>query len=326
MFNMIAPREAFGEALVELGKVNKDVVVLDADVGTSTKSIYFKKAFPDRFYQVGVAEQNMMGIAAGLSTLGFIPYACTFAVFASKRACDQVSISIAYPKLNVKISGAYGGIPTGRAGATHQAVEDIAIMRAMPNMKVIVPGDAVETKRVVCAASKIEGPVYIRTVRCPVPVLFDQTYDFELGKAVSLKRGNDVAIVSTGMMTAKAVAACEVLSREGIKARVVHMPSIKPIDVAAIVKAAEETAGIVTVENHSIIGGLGGAVAEVLAEHCPARMKRLGLRDHFGESGDNEAVFTKYRMNTPDIVEAAKALLGHTNQDVGLKERKGAKL
>lgn len=309
MVEMIAPREAYGNALVDLGAVNPDVVVLDADVGSSTKSIYFKDKFPDRFFQIGVAEQNMMGIAAGLSTLGLIPYACTFAVFASKRACDQVSISIAYPKLNVKISGAYGGIPTGKAGATHQAVEDIAIMRAMPNMTVIVPADATETRKVIFAAAEYEGPVYIRTVRCPVPVIFDEGYKFEIGKAVVLKEGDDITIISMGMMTAKALSASDILADEGIKARVIHMPTLKPIDEKVIIDAANETKAIITVENHSVIGGLGGAVAEVLTEHCPALLRRLGLKDHFGESGDDEAIFSKYGMNTENIVQAAKEIL-----------------
>ena len=306
---MIAPRAAYGDALVELGRINPNVVVLDADVGTSTQTMRFQKVFPERFYQIGVAEQNMMGIAAGLASVGLIPYACTFAVFAGKRACDQVSISIAYPKLNVKVSGAYGGIPTGKAGATHQSVEDIAIMRAMPNMTVIVPADAVEVEKVIFAAAEYDGPMYIRTVRCPVPVIFDEDYQFVLGKSVTFKEGNDITIISTGMMTAKAIAASDILAKSGIKARVIHMPTIKPIDKEAIVKAASETKALVTVENHSVIGGLGGAVAEVLTELHPTYLKRLGLQDHFGESGDNEAIFSKYGMNTENIVGAVKEML-----------------
>jgi transketolase len=303
--DMIAPRKAFGEALVELGKVNPDVLVLDADVGTSTQSSIFRDAFPDRFYQVGIAEQNMIGISAGLATMGFIPFVSTFAVFAARRAADQVAISVAYPNLNVKINGSYGGVPTGKAGATHQAFEDIAIMRAIPNIKVFVPADAVETRQVVFAAAEIDGPVYIRTVRCEVPVIFDEGYKFTVGRAVQLTEGRDVALISTGMMTYKALDAVKALKEKGISARLIHMPSIKPIDEDAIVAAASEIGKIVTIENHSIIGGLGGAVAEVLAERSPAKIRRIGFRDHFGESGDDEKVFSKYGVNTEHIIAAA---------------------
>jgi len=308
--DMIAPRKAFGEALVELGNINTDVLVLDADVGTSTQSSIFRDAFPDRFYQVGIAEQNMVGIAAGLAAMGFIPFVSTFAVFAARRAADQVAISVAYPNLNVKINGSYGGVPTGKAGATHQAFEDIAIMRAIPNMKVFVPADAVETRAVVFAAAEIEGPVYIRTVRCEVPVIFDEGHKFEAGRSVQLSEGRDVAIISTGMMTYKALDAVRVLKEkeEGISIRLIHMPSIKPIDEDAIAAAGREIGKIVTVENHSIIGGLGGAVAEVLAERSPARVKRIGFRDHFGESGDDEKVFSKYGVNTEHIIAAAREM------------------
>ncbi|MDY6913314.1 MAG: transketolase C-terminal domain-containing protein [Planctomycetota bacterium] len=306
---MIAPRLAYGEALAELVVQDDRVVVLDADVATSTQTAKVRKVRPESFYEIGIAEQNMMCIAAGMSTLGLIPYACTFAVFASKRACDQVSISIAYPRLNVKVSGAYGGIPTGKAGATHQAIEDIAIMRAMPNMTILVPADATETKQAVLAAHKLDGPVYIRTIRCPVPVLFDEKHKFEIGKAVTIRQGQDVTIISTGLMTAKAQQAGELLAGEGIQARVLHVHTIKPLDEQAILSAASETAGIVTAENHNVIGGLGSAVAELLCERHPARVKRIGLPDCFGESGDNEKIFTKLKMNTEDIVAAAKRML-----------------
>lgn len=307
--DMIAPRQAFGEALVELGRINEDVVVLDADVGTSTQSAIFRDAFPDRFYQVGVAEQNMVGIAAGLATMGFIPFVSTFAVFAARRASDQVAISVAYPNLSVKINGSYGGVPTGKAGATHQAFEDVAIMRAIPNMRVFVPADAVETRQVVFAAAEMDGPVYIRTVRCEVPVIFDESYRFVPGKAVTLREGGDVAIISTGMMTPKALQAADLLGKSGICVRLVHMPSIKPIDEDAIAAAAKDIGRIVTVENHSIIGGLGGAVAEVTGERQPARLKRIGFRDHFGESGDDEKVLSKFGVNTEHIVAAAREMV-----------------
>lgn len=306
---MYAPRKAFGEALVELGAMNEDVVVMDADVGTSTQSSLFGREFPDRFFQVGIAEANMIGLAAGMATFGLIPFVSTFAVFLARRACDQVSLSIAYPKLNVKLNGAYGGVPTGKAGATHQAFEDIAIMRAIPNMMVVATADAVETRKAVFAAAEFQGPLYLRTVRCEVPTIFPEDHDFEIGRSYELRSGDDIAIVSTGMMTAKALAASDALREEGVAARVIHMPTIKPIDVEALVEAAHETRGIVTVENHTIVGGLGGAVAEALAESAPARIKRVGVRDRFGDSGDNEEVFTELGMNTESIVEAARSYI-----------------
>ncbi|HOX37353.1 MAG TPA: transketolase family protein [Candidatus Brocadiia bacterium] len=303
--DMIAPRKAFGDALVELGRINPGVVVLDADVGTSTQSILFREAFPERFFQCGIAEQNMFGMAAGMATLGLTPFASTFACFVARRAADQISISIAYPKLGVKINGSYGGIPTGKAGATHQAFEDMAFMRAIPNMTVIAPSDAVETRKAVFAAAAHPGPVYLRTARCDVPVIFGPDYEFEIGRSRILREGDDVAIIANDLMTPKALDAGRILEREGVSARVIHMPTIKPIDEAAIVGAAQTIGRIITVENHSVIGGLGGAVAEVLAEKSPARLVRLGVRDHFGESGDYEALFTKYGMNVDSIVAAA---------------------
>ncbi len=305
---MIAPRVAFGDALVELGGINSEVVVFDSDVGESTQTARFGRAFPNRFYQMGIAEQNMVGAAAGMSTLGYIPWVSTFAVFLAKRAIDQVRVSIAYPKLNVKLNGAYGGIPTGKAGATHQSVQDIAIMRAMPNMSVWVACDAVETRQMVLESVKHRGPLYMRTVRCPVPVIFDDNYKFEIGKSYTLTEGNDVAIISTGMMTPKALEAAKELDKEGIKARVIHMPTIKPIDEEAIVKASREIGKIITVENHSMIAGLGGAVSEVLTDHAPCYLKRLGFPDIFGESGDNEAIFSKYGINTECIIEAVQKM------------------
>jgi len=306
---MYAPRKAFGEALVELGAVNEDVVVMDADVGTSTQSSLFGREFPERFYEVGIAEQNMIGLAAGMATFGLIPFVSTFAVFLARRACDQVSLSIAYPRLNVKLNGSYGGVPTGKAGATHQAFEDIAVMRAIPNMTVVATADAVETRKAVFAAAEFQGPLYLRTVRCEVPTICGEDHDFEIGRSYELRSGDDVAIISTGMMTGKAIEAADALREDGIAARVVHMPTIKPIDTDAIVRAAKETRGLVAVENHTIIGGLGGAVAEVLAECAPARLRRIGVRDRFGDSGDNEEVFTELGMNTEHIMEAAMALI-----------------
>ena len=307
--DMVAPRAAFGDALVELGQINTDVVVFDSDVGESTQTARFGRAYPDRFYQMGIAEANMVCAAAGMSTLGFIPWVSTFAVFLAKRAADQVRVSIAYPKLNVKLNGGYGGIPTGKAGATHQSVQDIAVMRAMPNMTVVSAGDAVETRQIVLWSVLHKGPLYLRTVRCPVPVIFDQTYQFEIGRGYTLLQGDDVAIISTGMMTPRALSAAIELDKNGIKARLIHMPTIKPIDEEVIIKASKETGRIITVENHSRIGGLGGAVAEVLGEHAPCYLKRLGFPDVFGESGDNEAVFRKYGLSEENLMNTAKQII-----------------
>jgi len=306
---MIEMRNAFGDALMELGKVNDRVVVLDGDVGCSTQSSRFKKHFPERFYEIGIAEQNMMGIAAGMATTGLIPFVSTFAVFASRRACDQVSISIAYTKLNVKINGGYGGVPTGKAGATHQAFEDLAIMRSIPNITVIVPADATETRKAVFAAAEYPGPVYLRTVRCSVPTIFGEDHSFEIGKSFTLQNGNDLTVISTGMMTAKALKAAKILTKKGISTRVIHLPTLKPIDEAVITKASRETGRIITVENHSVIGGLGSAVAETITAQAPCYLCRLGVQDRFGESGDDEAFFSKYEMNVENIVDCAEKFM-----------------
>jgi transketolase len=307
---LIATRTAFGEALVEIAKERNDIVVLDADVATSTKTSIFKEAFPDRFFEMGIAEQNMMGVAAGMATTQkIIPFAVTFAVFATKRACDQVSISIAYPKLNVKIVGSYGGIPTGKAGATHQAFEDIAIMRAIPNMTIIVPADAVEMKQAVRACVDYNGPVYLRCIRCETPIIFDRNYKFEWNRGVTLRDGKDATIISTGVMTPVALKAAKALVGEGIDTRLIHIHTIKPIDEEILIKAARETRCIVTVENHSIIGGLGSAVAEILSENEPALLKRIGIQDVFGESGSLEDLFNKYGLTSENIVKEAKELI-----------------
>ena len=305
---MIAPRVAFGDALMEVGKISSKVVVFDSDVGESTQSSRFGKAYPERFYQMGIAEANMVCVAAGMSTLGFTPWVSAFAVFLAKRAVDQVRVSIAYPKLNVKLNGAYGGIPTGKAGATHQSVQDIAVMRAMPNMTVLVASDAVETRQMVLESVKHVGPLYLRTVRCPVPVVFDENYKFVIGRSYTLTQGDDIAIISTGMMTPKALEAVKELSKEGIKARLIHMPTIKPIDEDAIAKASKDIGKIITIENHSMIAGLGGAVSEVITDLAPCYLKRLGFPDIFGESGDNEKIFSKLGINVDNIIEAAKIM------------------
>jgi transketolase len=306
---MIAPRVAFGDSAADLADEYPRLVVLDGDVGTSTQSYRFKKRHPDRLYQIGIAEQNMMGIAAGLATTGWTPFVSTFAVFASKRACDQVRVSIAYPKLDVKINGSYGGVPTGRAGATHCSVQDLTVMRAMPHMTVLTTADAVEVKHAVRAALEHEGPVYLRTVRCPLPIIFDENDSFEIGKGRTLRDGDELTIISTGMMTHKALEAVDRLHDRGVGARLIHIHTLKPIDAELIVRASDETGCLITVENHSRIGGLGGAVAEVVSEHAPCRVIRMGFDDVFLESASDEDLFDKLGINVDHIV--AKALEMH---------------
>lgn len=309
-----AVRDAFGHALVELARENPNIVVLDADLASSTRVVYFAQEFPERFFQMGVAEQNMMGVAAGMALMGKVPFVSTFGVFASRRACDQVAISVAHCQLNVKIVGAYSGIVSGNNGATHQAVEDVGIMRAIPHMMVIDPADDVETEQVVQAIVDYEGPVYLRVTRDVWPRVSPEGYNFMLGKAVQVREGVDVTLIGSGMMSSQCVEAARILSQSGIEARVLHMPTLKPIDVESIVKAAEETGGIVTAENHNIYGGLGSAVAEVLVEHAPALMKRVGIQDCFGECGGNIELLCKYGMSPQHIAEAAQSVLQkHTN-------------
>lgn len=306
-----ANREAFGETLVELGLKDPRIVVFDADVCTSTRTVLFRDAFPERFIQMGIAEQNMLSAAAGCSTVGgLIPWVSTFAVFASRRAIDQVSLSVAYPRLNVKINGSYAGIPTGKAGATHQAMEDVAIMRAIPNMTVIDPVDAVETRLAVIAATTYAGPVYVRTTRHETPIILDPArYRFSWGKACLLRGGRDVTLIGSGTMTVLAMEAAEALAVEGIDARVLHVHTVKPIDEAAILEAARSTGGIVTVENHSVIGGLGSAVCEVVCASCPTRVRRVGFPDVFGESGDDEAIYRKMGLSVENVVARARDVL-----------------
>ncbi len=305
---MIEIRAAFADALLELGAENPALMVFDADVGASTYTSRFRDAYPERFIQAGIAEQNMVGMAAGMSMLGLVPWVSTFAVFLAKRAADQVRVSVAYAQSNVKLNGSYGGIPTGKAGATHQSVQDIAVMRCMPNMTVICPGDPWETRQAVRAATEHRGPVYLRTVRCAVPVIFDESHRFEIGRSYRLHEGTDLTIISTGMMTPKARLATLELEQEGVHARLIHMPTIKPLDVEAIVQASKETGRIITVENHSRLGGLGGVVAETLTEHAPCRLQRLGFPDVFGESGDDETIFSKLGVNTESIFAAGMAM------------------
>lgn len=306
---MIAQRVAFGEALCELGEAFDNLVVLDPDVAPSTQTHMFAQKYPERFFQTGIAEQNMTGIAAGLSTQGYIPFVSAFAVFMVHRAGDQIRNSIAHPRANVKINGSYAGLPTGRGGATHSCVEDLAVMRSLPNMTIFEPADAVETKLFTRIALEMQGPVYLRTVRCEVPVLFEDTHSVEIGKAAELEIGADVTLISTGMMTARALEAARILRAEGVSAGVLHMPTIKPIDEDAIAKAARATGLIVTVENHSVIGGLGSAVCEVTAQKAPCRVARIGYQDIFLESGDDETLFGRYGMDAQGIARRAKEAL-----------------
>jgi transketolase len=303
-------RDAYGKTLAELGQTNKDIVVLDADLSVSTKTSIFAKKFPERFFDMGVAEQDMISTAAGLAACGKIVFASTFAVFGSGRAWDQVRISMAYTRLNVKLVVTHGGITTGEDGATHQANEDLAIMRVIPNMTVIVPADAVETARVIKELVKEYGPAYVRLPRLAIPVVYDKSdYDFRIGKGIIMKPGSDVTIIAAGIMVYHSLVAAEQLSKEGISARVVNMHTIKPLDRELIIRCAQDTGAIVTAEEHSIIGGLGGAVAEVLVENKPVPMARVGVKDMFGESGKPDELLEKYGLTSKDIFSAAMSVI-----------------
>ncbi len=303
-------RVAFGEALVDLGKANDRVVVLDGDLGNATRVDMFADAHPDRFLQMGIAEQNMAGVAAGLATAGLIPFVTTFAAFATNRDLDQIRVTIGQTKLHVVVIGGYSGILTSRTGKTHQAIEDLAVFRTMPNMTVLAPADATETRKAVFAAAEdVPGPVYMRLTRDASPVLFGDDHDFDVGHGVVMRRGSDVALISTGVQTFRAVRAADLLEAEGISVHHLHLHTIKPLDEAAVIEAAG-TGAVVTSEDHSIIGGLGGAVAEVLAEQRPTLMRRVGVRDVNIESAPNEALLEKHGLTPRHIVVAAKEILG----------------
>ncbi|MDO8445537.1 MAG: transketolase family protein [Deltaproteobacteria bacterium] len=306
---MIATREAYGETLARLGEINKDIVVLDADLSGSTKTAIFAKKFPERFFNMGVAEQDMMGTAAGLAVAGKIPFASTFAIFATGRAWEQVRQSIAYPKANVKIVASHAGITVGEDGASHQSVEDIAVMRVIPEMTVIVPADGIETRKVIEEMVRYKGPVYVRVSRGKSPVIFDDSYSFEIGKGTVLREGTGVAIIACGIMVSKAMEAADILGKEGLSARVINISTIKPIDKDLIIKAARETCAIVTAEEHSVIGGLGSAVAEVLSENYPVPMKRVGIEDKFGTSGDADRLMEIYGLTPENIAKAAREVI-----------------
>lgn len=300
-------RQAYGEALVELGKINKDVVVLDADLTKSTKTNLFQEKFPERHFNVGIAEADLIGTAAGLATCGKIAFASTFAMFAAGRGFEQIRNTVAYPKLNVKIAPTHAGISVGEDGGSHQSVEDIALMRAIPGMVVLSPADAVETKKMVFAAAEYNGPVYIRMGRLDVETIFDEaTYDFQIGIANTVREGNDVTIAATGLMTAEALKAADILAQEGISVRVINIGTIKPLDGETILKAAQETKFIITAEEHSVIGGLGSAVSEFLSEVHPTKVKKLGLYDKFGQSGKANELLEKYELTAAKLVAMAK--------------------
>lgn len=303
----IATRESYGNALVELGAEHDNLIVLDADLAAATKTGVFKKAYPDRHIDCGIAECNMMGIAAGLSTTGIVPFASTFAMFAAGRAFEQVRNSIGYPHLNVKIGATHAGISVGEDGATHQCNEDIALMRTIPGMVILNPADDVEAKACVKAAYEYNGPVYLRFGRLAVPVINDRPdYKFELGKGVVLREGKDVTIVATGLCVSSALEAAEKLAADGIDAKIINIHTIKPLDEELIVAAAKETGKVVTVEEHSLIGGLGSAVCDALAEKCPVPVKKIGVQDVFGESGPAVALLAKYKLDGEGVYEQVK--------------------
>ena len=299
----IATRQSYGEALAELGKENEKILVLDADLSGATKTSIFAKQFPERFFDMGIAEQNMMGVAAGMATSGFIPYVSSFAVFASGRAYDQIRSSIAYPKLNVKICATHAGITVGEDGATHQMLEDLSMMRTLPNMTVLSTSDDIQTKWAVKEISKIEGPVYLRLARLATPVIYNKDTKFEIGKGYQFGEGTDATIIATGVVVAEALKAQEELLKQGINVRVIDIHTIKPIDKEIIIKSAKETQKIITIEDHSIIGGLGSAVCEILSEEYPTKVTRLGIKDTFGTSGKAEELMKHFHITSKDIID-----------------------
>jgi transketolase len=303
-------REIFGETVAELADTDPRIVMLDADLGSSTKADIFEKAHPERYLPMGIAEQNMLGVAAGLATMGLVPFISTFVSFAVVRPLDQVRVLIAQTGLNVKITPGYAGLFTGMAGKTHQIVDDIAIMRAMPGMITLSPADDVEAREVLRWAAAHEGPVYVRLVRDATQRLFDDSYRFEFGRALTVREGRDVTLISTGTETPRVVDAAELLAAQGIDAHVVHVATLKPLDTAGIVAAAERTGRVITIEEHSVIGGLGGAVAETLSERRPTHLTRLGLQDIFTESAPNEALLERYGLSATRVAERVRQELG----------------
>jgi transketolase len=304
-------RVAFGETVAELGESNQRIVVLDGDLGSSTRADIFEAAHPDRFFQMGIAEQNLLGAAAGMATMGLIPFVSTFACFAVARALDSVRVLIAQPELNVKITGGYAGLLAGMTGKTHLMFDDVAIMRAMGHMVVVAPADETEARQAIESLVEYEGPAYIRLTRPATPILFDDGYRFELGKVTTVREGSDVTVFSTGVHTTRVYEAAELLAEDGVDVHLVHVPTVKPLDVDGVVAAAESTGLVVTAEEHTIIGGLGGAIAETLGEHRPTRMKRLGLADTFGESGPNDALLEKYGLSVTKTASDIKSFVSN---------------
>ena len=304
-----ALRVAFGETVAELGKTDPRIVVLDGDLGSSTRADIFENAHPDRFFQMGIAEQNMLGAAAGMATVGLIPFVSTFACFAVARALDSIRVLIAQPKLPVKITGSYAGLLAGMTGKTHLMFDDVTIMRAMANMVTICPADEVEARQAIKAAVDHDGPVYLRLTRPDTPILFDDSYRFELGKNIEVRDGDAATVFATGVHTTRVYEAAEILAGEGIDLKVVHVPTIKPLDEDGIVEAAKATGYVITAEEHTIIGGLGGAVAETLSDRHPVTVKRLGLADVFGESGPNDELLEKYGISVTRTADAIRELV-----------------
>lgn len=304
-----ATRESYGSALVELGKEREDIVVFEADLSKATKSEKFRQAYPDRHFNVGIAEQNMVGMAAGISSTGKTSFATTFAVFAAGRAFEVIRNSVCYPKANVKIAATHAGITVGPDGGSHQAIEDIALMCSLPNMIVLSPADDIEACKCVKAAAEVNSPVYLRFGRIALDDIYDEDYDFQIGKGSELIKGDDITIIATGIMVHKALKAAKELKAEGVNARVINMATIKPIDEEIIIKAAKETKGIVTVEEHSIIGGLGDRVSAVVCDNHPTIVKKIGVKDRFGESGSPDALLEKYGLTVDNIKETVRKIM-----------------
>ena len=309
MWQMKATRDAFGEALVELGKKNRKVVVLSGDLEDATRAEYFKKEFPDRFFNLGIAEQDILGTAVGLCLDGLIPFACSFAVFLTNRAYGIMRISICYNRHNVKIIGSHTGLTVGEDGATAQCLEDFAITRVLPNLTVLSPVDAIEAKKATIAMAEICGPIYMRLGRTPYPIITKENDKFEIGKANLMRKGKDVTIIATGLMVSESLKAADMLSKEGIESKVINIHTIKPIDEEAIIKAARKTGAVVTAEEHQINGGLGSAVAEVLGRNYPVPIEMIAVKDTFGESGDPEGLLKKYHLKDEDIIQAVRSVL-----------------
>jgi transketolase len=309
MGDRVATREAYGKALLKLGEINPNVVVLDADLSKSTKTDGFSKKYPERFIQMGIAEADMMATAGGLAAAGKIPFASSFAIFATGRAYDQVRNTIGYPALNVKIAATHAGITVGDDGGSHQSIEDIALMRVIPGMTVLNPADATEAEKLILAAAQYVGPVYIRLGREPMPTVFDATYEPVIGKAVRLREGDAATIIATGIMVERALLAADILKEKGIAARVVNIHTIKPLDVAEVTKAAQETGAIVTAEEHNVIGGLASAVAEAVVKNAPVPMEFIGIQDRFGQSGSPAQLLEEYGMNPDHIVAAVEKVI-----------------